>query len=175
MNKQFDFIITVQTQVLKGYMAYPGSQLNPITQLTVSYQTTGRWDPSEKGKVVKYEDLWYHNCDAIGCRRYNLFKVPPTGQGMIRFLASPDTNRSSCAMANAATRLLLDIGLNHCSLSAIFVPTSAIDDVTNAFTKLNFVPFSPKPEVGVPGALAIYICSEPIGERRHLYYAGGQL
>src|SRR5271163_2582384 len=86
LSRRFDFVINVQTQVLQGYMGYAGSQLNPITQLSVSYQETGRWDPSRRGQVIKYEDLWYHNCDAIGCRRYNLFKVAPAGQGMIRFL-----------------------------------------------------------------------------------------
>jgi hypothetical protein len=175
LNQRFDFIITVRTQVLKGYMGYTGSQLNPITQLSVTYQETGRWDPASKGPVIKYEDFWYHKCDPIGCRRYNFFKVAPAGQGIIRFLASGDTSNSSCAIANAATRLLLDIGLNHCSLAAIFVPVDSIDAVSGAFAKLNFLPFTPSPEHSINASLVIYISSEPLGEKRYLYYSGGQL
>lgn len=175
LASRFDFIITVKTEILKDYMAYPGSTLKPITQCSITYKETGRLNKSKAGVVVKYEELWYHDCNAIGCRRYNLLKIEPGEQGIIRFLPSYDANRSACAIANVSTRLLLDIGLNHCALSAVSVPVGTISDVVGAFEKLNFLPFIPKPDTGVSASMAIYICSEPFGEKRYLYYSGSQL
>jgi hypothetical protein len=175
LEQRFDFIITVQTQVLKGYMTYQGSTLNPITQLTVTYQETPRLNQNRVSKTVQYEDLWYHDCKAIGCRRYNVFQIEPGEQGAIRFVPSADASNSGCAIANATTRLLLDIGLNKSSLAAVFVPADAVGSVTTQFEQFNFHPYTPQPDHGIKAAMALFICSEPEGTKQYLYYDGSSL
>ncbi|HEY9754490.1 MAG TPA: hypothetical protein V6C97_04995 [Oculatellaceae cyanobacterium] len=175
LEQRFDFIITVQTQVLKGYMSYQGSTLNPITQLTITYQETPRLNQNRVSKTVQYEDLWYHNCHAIGCRRYNVFQIEPGEQGAIRFVPSADASNSGCAIANATTRLLLDIGLNKSSLAAVFVPADAVGEVTTQFEQFNFHPYTPQPDHGIKAAMALFICSEPEGTKQYMYYDGSNL
>lgn len=175
LDQRFDFVITVTTQKLKGYMGYQGSTLNPITQLSVSYRETPRLNQNRPGKTVQYEDLWYHDCKAIGCRRYNVFQIEPGEQGAIRFVPSDDTTEAGCAIANATTRLLLDIGLNQSSLAAVFVPSDAVGNVTTQFEQFNFHPYRPRPDRGVRAAMALFICSEPDGSKQYLYYDGSSL
>ncbi len=175
LDQRFDFVITVQTQVLKNYMSYQGSTLNPITQLSVTYRETPRLNRDRVSKTVQYEDLWYHDCHAIGCRRYNVFQIEPGEQGAIRFVPSQDTTASGCAIANATTRLLLDIGLNQSALAAVFVPADAVGSVTSEFEQFNFHPFTPKPDHGLKAAMSLFICSEPEGTKQYLYYDGSSL
>jgi hypothetical protein len=174
LNQRYDFVITVKTKVLRGHLDYAGSTLSPVTQMSVTYWQTGRLDPSLASEAVYYEEFWYHNCDAIGLQRYNAFKVNPNGQGIIRFIASPETSRSACAMANAASRLFLDIEFNRCSLAMIFVPADTVSDVADAFAKLNFFPFSPQAGAGVNAMIGLSLSSEPLGEKRYFYYKGSQ-
>ena len=175
LDQRFDFVITVQTQVLQNYMAYQGSTLNPITQLSISYRETTRLNKNRVSKTVQYEDLWYHDCKAIGCRRYNVFQVEPGEQGAIRFVPSQDTTAAGCAIANATTRLLLDIGLNQSALAAVFVPADAVGSVTSAFEQFNFHPFTPSPDHGIKGAMSLFISSEPAGTKQYMYYDGSSL
>jgi hypothetical protein len=172
MNQRFDFVIEVQTQVLQNYMNYSGSTLYPITQLRVTYRETPRSTSSQAGTTVQYEDLWYHNCQAIGCRRYNVFQIKPGEQGCIHFLTSSDTSGAGCAIANASTRLLLDIGLNSSALAAVIVPADAVNSVITQLEQFNFQPFVPKPDVGVKSTMSLFVCSEPVGVKKYLYYSG---
>jgi hypothetical protein len=172
MDQRFDFVIEVQTQILQNYMNYTGSTLYPITQLRVTYRETPRSSSSQAGTTVQYEDLWYHNCQAIGCRRYNVFQIKPGEQGCIHFLTSSDTAGAGCAIANATTRLLLDIGLNSSALAAVIVPTDAVNSVIQQFEQFNFHPFVPTPDKGVKATISLFICSEPVGIKKYLYYNG---
>jgi hypothetical protein len=173
LDQRFDFVIEVQTQILKNYMGYTGSTLYPITQLRVSYRETPRSTNSQVSTSVLYEDLWYHNCQAIGCRRYNLFQIKPGEQGCIHFLTSSDTTGAGCPIANATTRLLLDIGLNNSALASVIVPVDAVNSVVSQFEQFNFHSYVPKPDVGVKATMNLFVCSEPVGVKQYLYYDGG--
>jgi hypothetical protein len=174
MNQRFDFVIEVQTQVLQNYMNYTGSTLYPITQLRVTYRETQRLSSGLAGTNIQYEDLWYHNCQAIGCRRYNVFQVKPGEQGCIHFLTSSDTGGAGCPIANATTRLLLDIGLNNSALAAVIVPTDSVNSVIQQFEQFNFHPFVPVPDKPVQATMSLFVCSEPAGIKKYLYYSGNQ-
>jgi hypothetical protein len=174
LDQRFDFVIEVQTQILQNYMNYTGSTLYPITQLRVTYRETPRSTGSQAGTTVQYEDLWYHNCQAIGCRRYNLFQIKPGEQGCIHFLTSSDTSGAGCSIANATTRLFLDIGLNNSALASVVVPVDAVNSVISQFEQFNFHAFVPKPDAGVKATLNLFVCSEPVGVKKYLYYNGGQ-
>ena len=174
LDQRFDFVIEVQTQILQNYMNYTGSTLYPITQLRVTYRETPRSTGNQAGTTVQYEDLWYHNCQAIGCRRYNLFQIKPGEQGCIHFLTSSDTSGAGCSIANATIRLLLDIGLNNSALASVVVPAGAVNSVVSQFEQFNFHAYIPKPDVGVKATMNLFVCSEPVGVKQYLYYNGGQ-
>src|ERR1700679_3666790 len=73
LNQRYDWVITVNVKILKDYLNYPTSNLVPMTKLSVIYRQTARLNQNQNRNTdpVQFEDLWYHECRVIGCRRYN--------------------------------------------------------------------------------------------------------
>ncbi len=145
-----------------------------MTKLSIVFRQTPRLNKDRVSKVVAFEELWYHECQAIGCRRYAELGLTPGEQGAIRVIPSSDAINSTCAIANAITRLMLDVGLMRCSLAAVYVPADAIDGVTNDLGKFNFLPYTPAPDQAVRSSMALFIASDPPGIKHYLYYYTGQ-
>jgi hypothetical protein len=174
LSKRYDWVITINVKILKDYLNYPASNLTPMTKLSIVYKQTARLNQNQNRNTdpVQFEDLWYHDCSAIGCRRYAELGLTPGEQGAIRVVPSDDASRSSCAIANAVTRLLLDVGLLRCALSAVYVPIEAVDNVVSDFGKFNFVSQTPAPEKSVKSSMMLFLCSEPPRVKKYLYYVG---
>jgi hypothetical protein len=170
LDERYDWVITVQVKIVKDYLKYPTSSLNPMTKLSVVSRETPRLQKDRTTKVVQYEDLWYHDCNAIGCRRYSELSLTPGQQGTIRILPSEDANNSACAVANALTRLILDVGLLRCSLSVVYVPDGMLDEITNDLAKFNFFPYNARPDHPIRTSMVLCLISDPPGQKRSLYY-----
>jgi hypothetical protein len=174
LNQRYDWVITVNVKILKDYLNYPTSNLAPMTKLSVVYRQTARLNQNQNRNTdpVQFEDLWYHECSVVGCRRYNPLGLTPGEQGAIRIIPSDDASQSSCAIANAVTRLLLDVGLLRCALTAVYVPIDAVDAVVADFAKFNFVSQTPSPEKSIRSSMLLFICSDPPRTKKYLYYMG---
>ncbi len=174
LNERYDWVITINVKIQKDYLNYKTSSLTPMTKLSVAYRETPRLkqNANRNTDVVQFEELWYHDCSAIGCRRYCPLGLTPGEQGIIRVIPSDDASRSSCAIANAITRLLLDVGLLRCSLTAVFVPLDAVDAVISDFAKFNFQYLTPSPEKAVQSSMMLFLSSDPPKVKRYLYYMG---
>ncbi|MDR3616973.1 MAG: hypothetical protein P4L53_25670 [Candidatus Obscuribacterales bacterium] len=172
LDQRFDWVITMNAQIIKNYLNYPTSTLTPMTKLSIIYRQTPRLNQNRISQVVQFEDLWYHNCAAIGCRRYHELGLTPGEQGVIRVIPSDDANNSTCAIANAVTRLMLDVGLMRCSVAALYVPVASIDSVLADFAKFNFLPYQPSPDNAIRSSMTIFVASDPPGVKKYLYYNG---
>ncbi len=136
MDRRYDWVINIKV-IDSNYLGYPGSKLKSLTKLAVSYRLNPRFG-EEAGKFVKYEDLWYHDGHAIGCRRLNELDIPATYEGAIRIIPSTAASSNSGAISGGIVRLLLDIGLKNCVLNAVFIPRDAYGTIINDLTRFNF-------------------------------------
>lgn len=170
LNERFDWVIFVNVKELKSYLNYKGSTLNPVAKLSITYRQTPRFNKERELKMFTYEDLWYHEGSAVGCRRYHELKLNRGEQGAIRIMPSQDADNEPAAIANAITRILLDVGLNRSSVASVFTPKNALKDITYELEKFNFVPYVPRPDSGVRGQLSLFLSSDPPGQNQYLFF-----
>lgn len=170
MDLRYDW--TIDAKVIdSNYLSYPGSKLKPITKLLISYRMNPRFiEIPAAGKHIDYEELWYQAGQAIGCRRLHTPDIPETYQGAIRIMPSAATARNCGAVSGAIARLFLDLGLQNCVLSAVYIPldifTPVVDDLSRFHFYTNLSP-DIKP-------LSLRLCSNPLSLTQVLFYNSGQ-
>ncbi len=90
-----------------------------------------------------YEDLWYRGTDFVGCRRFSSLpiierKTVDARVGFDRPIASLE---SSGAVANAASRILLDCSLNVDTLTQVQIPADNYMLVSEQLRRAGFYPY----------------------------------
>lgn len=170
MDRRFDWTITVKTIARPNILNYPTSSLKSMSKLAVRYRLTPRLNPDPAAKSVDYEDLWYHEARAIGCRRYHSLDLPFGYQGAIRIEPSADANGASGAIANAIARLFLDVGVRKCLVTVAFVPKDIFGEVQDQLGNLGFS--NPGGTDLGAGAIPLYLFSNPKQVVSTLYLHG---
>ena len=162
MDRRFDWTITVKTTIDNKALNYPSSTLKPLAVLSAAYRMAPRFSKDGNAETYPYEDLWYHEGRAIGCRLYHRLNTPQYYQGAIRIVPSKDASQSPAAIANAIVRLMLDIGLRKCVLTVVFVPRDIFHEVQDNLTKFGFFPNQ--------GTIPLFLFSDPYSQRVNLYH-----
>jgi hypothetical protein len=165
MDRRFDWTITVKTSIDNAALNYPTSTLKPMSKLSADYRLTPRLSPDGTARPTRYEDLYYHEGKPIGCRLFNRLNIPANYQGAIRIVPSKDASESTAAIANAISRLCLDIGVRKAVLTVVFIPADIFSDVKDSLTQFNFYPTQ-------GGPIPLFLFSDPYGQRANLYYRG---
>ena len=166
MDRRFDWTITVKTTIDNAALNYKTSTLRPLAKLSCEYRLTPRLNQDGIAHPTHYEDLFYHEGKAIGCRMYNRLNIPQNYQGAIRVVPSRDASASPAAIANAISRLLLDIGIKKAVLTVVFVPRDIFNDVKDSLSQFGFFPIA-------GGPVPLFLFSDPYGLRINLYYRNG--
>ncbi len=171
MNKRYDWVIMADTTELKDFLKYPGSGLHPVSKVKVYYRLTPRFG-RERGSYapVAYEELWYHECRPIGCRKTHSLDIDSGQQGVLHFRPNKNFGNSHCAVANAIVRLMLDAGLKQAMVSCVYVPADIFDQVQSDLGQFNFFPYELKPETGIRSTMHIVLLSQPTGRESSLFY-----
>lgn len=171
LNKRFDWVITADTTTLKNYLNYQSSGLHPLSKVKVSYRLTPRFNRQRLSfDPVWYEDLWYHECKPVGCRKVHVLGLDSGQQGAIYFRNSKEAVLNHCAIANTTVRLLLDTGLKQAMLSSVIVPLECFDKVSSDLGQFNFFPYEIKPDTGISATMHIDLVSQPRSREMSLYY-----
>jgi hypothetical protein len=144
----YDALIYVKSQEVKDYLDYPGSPLKPIVKVTVSLQNA---QDGVLGEQLLYEDLWYRGPNAIGCRRYRDFELPPKALIYIYLNASSPIEMGGAA--NTLVRLLVEALLNRDALSGVEVSPDLLQPLVDQFQQDNFYT-----QAQLPGRPSAYIC-----------------
>lgn len=175
MNQRYDWVITCDTTPLKNYLNYPTSGLHPVSKVVVHYRLTPRFGRQRASyDPVFYEELWYHDCKPIGCRKVSQLNIENGQQGVIHFRPFKDMYSSHCAVANAAIRLLLDTSLKKAMLSCIIVPDEIFANVQSDLGQFGFFPYQIQPDTGIAATMHIFLQSQPSNYESSLYYFKGQ-
>jgi hypothetical protein len=168
MDLRYDWVIDIK--VSEGdYLNYTGCKLNPLKKLIVSYHINPRLSDIS-GKFIKYEELWFYNGHAVGCRRLHDLNIPSSYQGAIRVIPSTATLKNSAPVGGAIVRLILDTGLCNCPLSAVFLPQDNFQDVINGLSRYNYYS-STNSDLSASRSLPVYIYSNPLGLVDTIYFS----
>ena len=159
-----DWVMVIESTRLPNYLKYPGSRLNPITQVRVSYLNCLDKIPA---RPVLYEDFWYHDGQPIGCRRYSLLTIKPVDRrGTIFVKPGKDISANTAAVANAIVRLTVDLNVNAVSAAAVIVPEELHRQLVSDFSACGFW----KRDVRAGGQVTIRLVSNPRVFDEYLYY-----
>lgn len=171
INQRYDWVINADTTSMKDFLKYPGSGLHPASKIKVRYRLTPRLGREHISYApVAYEELWYHECRPIGCRKTHTLDLPSGQQGIILFSPGNEIGSNHCSVANAAVRLILDAGLKQAMVSAVFVPIEIFEQVKSDLGQFNFFPYEIQPETGIRATMHIFLQSQPTGREASLFY-----
>lgn len=152
--------MTIATSSFDHYLEYPGSSINSLTKAAVSFSE----QPNSASKP--YEDLYYTKSRIIGCSRKNSLSIPPGNAGIITVKnANAD---QSYAVANALSRLYLDLYVRKCPTKFIVVPQGAFQSIVNALCQQGYSVVTVEPEKPIPALFMLTIQSDPPGAEEHL-------
>lgn len=159
-----DWVMVVDAMRLPDYLRYPGSKLNPITQVRISYLNCLEKIPA---RPVLYEDFWYHDGQPIGCRRYSLMTIKPVDRrGTIFVKCGKDISANTAAVANAIVRLTVDLNVHDVSAAAVIVPEELHRQLVSDFGGFGFI----KRAVQSGAQVTIRLVSNPRVFDEYLYY-----
>jgi hypothetical protein len=122
LDQRYDWVFYLNPKALPNYLNYPTSGLSPIVNMEVNYRIAPRLNQGNSNNQVHYEDLWYHDARAVGCRKYCKLPFKNEWQGAICVPATADATNHPGAIANAIIRLLLDVNLIKCTLVVVLAP-----------------------------------------------------
>lgn len=170
-STDIDWLVTLNTQVLKGMLTFNGSKNHDPVKVHVDYLETVKGENAK----VSYEDFWYNSLGKpIGQEKFTTYNIRPAEQIVLRVThkTSNPENKEFTAAANAALRFYTDSRNHKGVITAIRVPFDSFNGIEAALEQLNFIPYEIQAETGssdvkVPTLL---LTSEPPGKAQNLKY-----
>lgn len=121
-----DWSFKLSARMLGTYMNYPTSRIRPILSISADFRQRNpisrKWGPSSR-----YEELWYHDESATGCKRNQVIPPLEGKYGVIEIADTEDSAAHTRALTDAVVRLLLDINLKDGCLTDLVVPLRLYD------------------------------------------------
>jgi hypothetical protein len=150
LGTEFPWAMILDLPDVGYYLNYPGSKLWPLTKVRVNLRTYSPANNREPPIQTLYEDLWYHNQSPIGLRRYNEISISRQSYGAL--IVCPGNNTGNTkqraqAIADAITRLSVDIHFRNASTGLVLVPEDEYDTVADALGQFGFVAAGTNPTV----------------------------
>jgi hypothetical protein len=154
----YDWTVTLQTQVLKGEFNYQNSTLKDPVEVQVSYLQRGQT------QSVLYERFWYANGKPLGQEKLAALNITQ-GQQLdieITHKTSPDSNldQEDKAAANATLRTLVNLYMNSNMVTAVKVPMESFSDMQNDLQNYGFSAITVDPDQPSPSKLTIFLESD---------------
>lgn len=168
LERTYDWIITIETEKLKGFLDEKQSTLKPVIKATVTYR------PGSGGTITKYEDLFYNSWIALGMRRYKPLALGNSDQVAIvvshkQGQATPDETSAS---ANAILRVFVDAYLKGNAVTNIIVPETSLNQIVQNLKQANFYPGDDeKPDQPVFSSIVLHLEGSPSGTKQTMFYA----
>ena len=167
LSRTFDYIIDIETSPDPSQFEYAGSAIGPVVMASVSYHKPD----CEESEVTRYEKLWYHDWQALGCRRQNALDLGGTSQVAIEVKHKGGSPAQSAAAANATLRIILDVFSKRSSVATIIVPDDDMQAFGMNLARAGFrMEPEPPPEVPITCPMSISIQAKNSGFRQMLFY-----
>ncbi|MBS1955761.1 MAG: hypothetical protein JST89_16375 [Cyanobacteria bacterium SZAS-4] len=166
LQREFNWAMFIDLQEDKPFLNYPGSRLNPITQLRVTCGSfeRGMSNQADKTPAKLYEEFWYHDDTPIGLRRYRSLDIQSNQIGAI-FLGGRGTNAT--AAAKVLLRLVIELDLRQLSPSVVVVPRDKYDLIASELGRYSFFP---RMAAMSSQQFSIHLRSHPYSKNKDEYY-----
>ncbi len=143
LTTEFDWAMYLDVQDLKKYLSYQGSQMHPLTKVSVYTRSFPKDQmlPAETSKL--FEEIWYRGKQPVGIRRFTNFSVPVQKIGALvvgKLPDGPDKQDSSPAVANALVRLLVELQVKQVLAEVALVPAEKYAEIGSALERYHFAP-----------------------------------
>lgn len=169
LDRTYDWIISIETEKMKGYLDQKGSTLKPIVKATVSYK------PGSGGTTTKFEELFYHNWIALGMRRYKPLSLGNSDQVaiVVTHKQPPPTPEETNATANAIVRIFVDAYLKGNAVTNVIVPDATMGQIVQNLKQANFYPGNEDaPDQPNFSSLILHLESASGASKQTMFYAG---
>lgn len=135
-----NWVMDVTCTKVRNYMDFPPYKFYPVTQMRITFiKCSGR----EPEAPVPYEDLWYHDGQPIGLKRYSTLQLNRYQPGTIFVNASPEVSANTIALANTIIRLSVDTVASG-SEASVVVPEELHRQLITDFGTYGFRKRSPR-------------------------------
>jgi len=168
LDQRFDWVIYLEPKELEHYLVYPSSGLGPVTDVRMTYRVNPRLAANHVDSTLHYEDLWYHEGRPVGCRRFGKLNIQSGWQGAICISDADSGHQNTPAEANAIVRLILEINLLNCNVTAVLVPSSMVSPLCDAMGQFQFFRTDGSAPPG-PSRLEVLVCSG-LSDRNFMVY-----
>lgn len=169
LERTYDWIISIETEKLSGFLEQKRSTLKPIVKATVTIK------PGTGGASTKFEELFYHNWIALGMRRYKPLSLGNSDQVaiVVTHKQGLSTQEETSAAANAILRVYVDAYLKGNAVSNIIVPEPSLNSIVQNLKQANFYPGDDeKPDQPVFSSIVLHLEASPSGAKQTMFYAG---
>lgn len=169
LDRTYDWIITIETEKLKGFLDQKKSTLKPIIKATISYK------PGTGGAPTKFEELFYRNWIALGMRRYKPLSLGNSDQVaiVVTHKHSQSTPEETNAAANAIVRLFVDAYLKGNAVTNVIVPDASLGQIVQNLKQANFYPGNDDtPDQPNFSSLVLHLESTSGANKQTMFYAG---
>lgn len=167
LPKNFSWAMFIEVRDSKPYLNYPGSRLNPLTQIRItanSFSQPGGLS-TNTAPAQLYEEFWFHEERPIGLRRFRSLNAAPDSSGAI-FLGRAGNN--PVAAAKVIVRLAVELDAQELVPSVVQVPLDRYDLIASTLARYSFFPDLANSEMEGP-QFSIHMRSYPYGKDGYFY------
>lgn len=168
LERTYDWIISIETEKLSGYLDQKRSTLKPIVKATVTYKA------GVGGATIKFEELFYNNWIALGMRRYRALSLGNSDQVaiIVTHKQGPSTPEETSAAANAILRVFVDAYLKGNAVTNIIVPEASLSPIVQNLKQANFYPGDDeKPDQPIYSSIVLHLEASPSGTKQTMFYS----
>jgi hypothetical protein len=164
----YDYMYQVTTEE-QNFLPFLGSRMPTAVKASVTYQARGE-------QAVLYEDYWFSNSQAVGCRRHKKISYPGGRRRVLIFLQSKSSSPSaaeSSAGAKTVFRLFVEASIHLAGRQTIYVPDQSASGVISVLNAYHFTEVTQSYLLrnDLPDySEHIMIFSQPSGQRSDLVY-----
>lgn len=170
LNINNDWVIYVDVERKKQLFKNPGSKLQPITNVRVSFRKTTRVSADPEDLQLKvYEDIWYHNGHAMGSHRFRSLGIERMKRGAIYVRTTSDASEEPRAVAHAIVRLMMQTLIKDSILTTVVVPRDMFREVVAELGHYNFFG-EVEGEITSGIQTSLYLTSNPPGLDIYMNY-----
>lgn len=170
LELQYDWAMYMDVHDMKGYLSYPTSRLNHLTDLRVIYRPLARGiRGADAQKARVYEEFWYNDEMPVGLHRFQQLQIASNKFGIIYVQPKDGESDHTPAIANALVRIMVDLWLNNIIAGYVVVPYNQYDQMVSALSRYGFFP-----RMSSSGSqLSMHLRSNPSGRDNLFYFQKG--
>lgn len=163
-----EWIMTIETEELKGQFTYKNCPLSPVAKIVVKYSKS-----MEPNSPSMFEYLWYHDGKPIGMEQRGEFKVNRGDLAAIDVVAAkgkPLGTEECKAAAGTIMRLGLLAYHNSNPIDSIQLPADAFDEICAELRNRKCIDAPPEADKSNKSKMLFNLESEPSGKNKRLLF-----